>query len=263
VSAIAKSRELEPAILLDDSGCEPVRTGYWWQSRRPLTSLAFVLPLLVVYELGVLALGPSANRNGADVWLRQFLDLVGLPHYFLLPVLTVGLLLVWHHLNRDPWRVSMTVLQGMLVESILLAFALIGIANLQGSLVQTIALHEVTPTLSLRESSAAQFFGRLVGFFGAGIYEEVLFRLAMLPTLQAVLKHLGATPVRAALGAILLTSLIFSAAHYVGAYGDAFGWYSFLFRFVAGGFFAVLFVYRGFGIAAGTHALYDILVGMF
>ena len=33
--------------------------------------------------------------------------------------------------------------------------------------------------------------------------------------------------------------------------------------FLAGGFFAVLFVYRGFGIAAGTHALYDIFVGLF
>jgi membrane protease YdiL (CAAX protease family) len=257
------SSELEPEAVAEESSAEPIRTGYWWESRRPLSSLVFVLPLLVVYELGVLALGPSAIRNGADVWLRQFLDLVGLPHYFLLPVLTVLLLLVWHHLNRDPWRVSMPVLQGMLIESILLAFALIGIAHLQGSLLQTIALHEAVPALSIRESSAAQFFGRLVGFFGAGIYEEVLFRLAMLPIVQAVLKHLGATQLRAALGAILLTSLIFSAAHYVGAYGDAFGWYSFFFRFVAGSFFAVLFVYRGFGIAAGTHALYDILVGMF
>jgi hypothetical protein len=32
---------------------------------------------------------------------------------------------------------------------------------------------------------------------------------------------------------------------------------------VAGVFFALLFLYRGFGITAGTHALYDILVGIF
>ncbi len=36
----------------------------------------------------------------------------------------------------------------------------------------------------------------------------------------------------------------------------------FVFRFTAGAFFAVLFVYRGFGIAAGTHALYDIFVSV-
>src|SRR3712207_2961655 len=97
------SSELEPEAVAEESSVLPIRTGYWWASRRPLSSLVFVLPLLVVYELGVLALGPSAIRNGADVWLRQLLDLVGLPHYFLLPALTVGLLLVWQHLNRDPW----------------------------------------------------------------------------------------------------------------------------------------------------------------
>ena len=28
-------------------------------------------------------------------------------------------------------------------------------------------------------------------------------------------------------------------------------------------FFSVVFIYRGFGIAAGSHAAYDILVGLF
>jgi hypothetical protein len=239
-----------------------VSRGYWSESKRPLTSLAFVLPLLAIYEGGVLALGHSAVRNGADIWLRQFLDLVGLQHYFLLPVLTIGLLLVWHHLNHDPWRVSMRVVYGMYIESILLAFALVGIARLQGSLLQSVAASWPV-AVDLRDSSAAQFLGRLVGFFGAGIYEEVLFRLALLPVIRALLLHAGADNRRASLGAILLTSLLFSAAHYLGAYGEAFAWYSFLFRFVAGAFFAMLMVYRGFGIAAGTHALYDILVGMF
>ena len=65
------------------------------------------------------------------------------------------------------------------------------------------------------------------------------------------------------LGAVVITSLLFSAAHYIGPQGDSWQLYSFVFRFLAGGFFAVLFVYRGFGIAAGTHALYDIFVGLF
>src|SRR5690349_17804813 len=101
--------------------------GYWREAKRPLTSLVFILPLLFIYEGGVLALGPSAVRNGADVWLRRLLDLVGLQHYFLLPVLTIGLLLIWHHLNHDRWRVSMTVVYAMYLESIALAFILIGL----------------------------------------------------------------------------------------------------------------------------------------
>ena len=44
-----------------------------------------VLPLLIIYEGGVLLLGPSSVRNGADVWLRNLLDLFGLGGYFALP----------------------------------------------------------------------------------------------------------------------------------------------------------------------------------
>ena len=62
---------------------------------------------------------------------------------------------------------------------------------------------------------------------------------------------------------MLTSSLLFAAAHYVGPYGDPLQWRSFLFRTLAGIFFAVVFLYRGFGIAAGSHAAYDILVGVF
>ena len=61
---------------------------------------------------------------------------------------------------------------------------------------------------------------------------------------------------------ITLTSLLFSAAHNIGPAGEPLRWFSFLFRFIAGVFFAILFVYRGYGIAVGTHALYDILIGL-
>lgn len=62
--------------------------------------------------------------------------------------------------------------------------------------------------------------------------------------------------------AAILTSLLFAAAHYriVWPGGDDFQWFSFTFRFLAGMYFSVVFIYRGFGIAAGSHAAYDILV---
>jgi hypothetical protein len=63
-------------------------------------------------------------------------------------------------------------------------------------------------------------------------------------------------------GGLVVSSLLFSAAHYVGPLGDTFEPYSFTFRTIAGLFFAGLFLWRGFGIAAGTHAAYDMLVGL-
>ena len=102
----------------------------------------------------------------------------------------------------------------------------------------------------------------MIGFCGAGLYEEVLFRLLLLPATAFVLERLGATTSAAAAWSILLTSCLFSLAHYVGPLGDTFDLYGFVFRSLAGIFFAVLFLARGFGIAAGAHAAYDLFVGL-
>ena len=121
------------AALFGNTCSWPEASGYYWQqSRRPLTCLAFVSPLLALYEVGVLWLGPLAMRNGADVWLRQLLDLLGFGQYFLLPVLTVAILLGWHHATRQTWQVVPGVLYGMVAECLLLAIALVVIARLQG-----------------------------------------------------------------------------------------------------------------------------------
>jgi hypothetical protein len=41
---------------------------------------------------------------------------------------------------------------------------------------------------------------------------------------------------------------------------EVFSWRSFVFRTVAGTYFAVLFLTRGFGITAFSHACYDIFI---
>jgi len=64
------------------------------------------------------------------------------------------------------------------------------------------------------------------------------------------------------IASILVTSLLFSAAHYLGPAADSFTLFSFVFRTLAGMFFAVLFVMRGFGITVGAHAGYDLIVGI-
>ena len=237
-------------------------SDYAQQARRPLASLAFILPLLALYEGGVVALGTQAVRNGADVWLRRLLDTLGLGQYFLLPVLTVGLLLAWHHTTRQRWRLSAHVLYGMYLECLVLGVALVAIGQLQGALVSSIDSGLPTAETAPLFTTATGRLARLCGYFGAGIYEEVLFRLMLLPAVAGCVKLLGGAPRTCIGAAVIVTSIAFSTAHYVGPQGEALESFSFAFRFLAGGFFAVLFVYRGFGIAAGTHALYDILVGM-
>ena len=71
--------------------------------------------------------------------------------------------------------------------------------------------------------------------------------------------------------AVIFTSLLFSAAHYhwtitvagsswkVGS-GEPWQGWSFVFRGLAGAFFSVIYLQRGFGIAVGAHAAYDLMV---
>ena len=62
--------------------------------------------------------------------------------------------------------------------------------------------------------------------------------------------------------AAVVSALLFSAAHHVGPYGEKMNSYVFLFRTMAGVYFALLFQFRGFAVAAGAHACYDVLVGL-
>jgi membrane protease YdiL (CAAX protease family) len=102
-----------------------------------------------------------------------------------------------------------------------------------------------------------------VGFLGAGVYEEFLFRLCLLPVGFLLFRMLLMPRKWAWAASILATSIIFAVAHYVGPAADQFSAFSFSFRMLAGLCFALLFVLRGFGIAVGCHAAYDLLVGVF
>jgi hypothetical protein len=223
--------------------------GYWAESRRPLASLAFIAPLLVIYESGVLLFGV---QNGADAFMRRMLDAMGFSQHLVLPVAVVCLLLGWQHVQRQPWRLSGGIMSAMAAESILL-----GIALWLMSVAQKMAFAVLVNPMPMSIGSSLQ---QGIGYLGAGIYEELLFRLILLSLIAWALRLAGAKMVASMWTAAVVASLAFSAAHHMGPYGEPFQWFAFTFRFLAGMFFSVVFTYRGFGIAAGSHAAYDILV---
>ncbi len=242
--------------------------NYWAESARPLTSLVFVAPLLVTYEAGVRILGAQAARNGADVWMRRVLEWLDFDQYFLLPILAVCILLGWHYTTRQPWSVSRRVLSGMVVECLLLAVFLRVVLHVQGAVWQALGQSWTSASPVTAALDVAGIGGRLIGFLGAGVYEELLFRLILLSLAIGIIGRVRVGRRWGVAAAVVLTSVVFALAHYVGRNGEplALGqmafWFSFFFRFLAGVFFSLLFLYRGFGIAAGAHAMYDILVGL-
>lgn len=231
---------------------------YWELTRQPLPSLVFVIPLLFMYEAGVALLAqssPAGIRNGADHWLRQGILSLGLNAAFVLPSVIVMALAAWHYSGNYLRQFSLETYAGMAAESLLFSVLLIVMGQAQDLLFQKMSLSGVVLSISTELPSA-------VGYLGAGLYEEFLFRLLLLSGLFLALSRCK-VPRPWSMGiAVVASSTLFAAAHYVGPSADGYDHFGFIFRFVAGLYFAGLFIFRGFGIAVGTHAAYDLIVGL-
>jgi membrane protease YdiL (CAAX protease family) len=220
------------------------------------------LPLLVVYELAAFALAGDAVsgvRNGADVLLKSlFLTLGGRQGLLLFNTMLLGGLvaLAWRDLRKSGGKLVPGVFAGMMAESIAggLVFGIVA-----GSL--TAILLGGIPLLALAQMSALGLPTQLTISLGAGIYEELLFRVLLVGALVWLARRLfGWKPVTAGIFATVLGAFLFSAFHYIGPYGDPLELGSFMFRFVAGLLFSGMYLLRGLGITAWTHALYDVFL---
>ena len=231
---------------------------YLAASRRPRYAILFALPLLVSYEVLAWALAGTDGgvRNGADVLLKWMFVGVGGQRgllFFDVLLLGVGAVLVARDLRRHGGGVSPRIFAAMLAESAVLA-VLVGLVV--GQATRTLLEH-----LSMPGLDGLGFGTQLMLSLGAGIYEELLFRVILVGALaQAGRRLLGWSPGAAGAMAATVGALVFSGFHYIGPYGDQFTLASFMFRALAGLVFSVLYLVRGFGVTAWTHALYDIFV---
>jgi hypothetical protein len=233
-------------------------------SRAHRYSLLFALPLLLLYEAlaAVLAHDPSVGgvRNGADVFLKSlFTSVAGHrgPLLFMTLVVGASIWLVVRDLRANRGPLQAWVFGGMIVESFALSVAL-------GIVVGTLTVRLLGPLGALAAGADLETMSlpaRLMLSLGAGLYEELLFRVALVSAL--------ANGTRLALGwgrgtagtiATIVGALIFSAFHYIGPYGEDWALQSFTFRAIAGVMFSALYLTRGFGITAWTHALYDVFL---
>jgi membrane protease YdiL (CAAX protease family) len=229
-------------------------------TRSHAYQLLFALPLLVLYELGALLIADrergAGMRNGADVLLRTLLAAGGVQGTLAFTaVLAVGAAVVVV-LERRKKKVPLQggYFAGMLAESTVYAIAfgfVVATATqlLLGDLIRLAADGGGLTRLPLLDG--------VVLSLGAGIYEELLFRVILTGGLFALLLAMGIRRGTSAGVAIVASAFIFSAFHYVGPYAYPLELGSFTFRMLAGLAFSGLYMARGFGVAAWTHALYD------
>ena len=238
----------------------PTVPSYWVASRSHRYSLLFAMPLLLLYELlEVVAPIRSTGgviRNGADVILTGLFSAILGPRgplVFMALVIGGSLVLIRRDRSAGPLRASRFVL--MFGESVLLASAF-------GAVIGLATVHLLGPVRALAAGGGltGSPLARLTLSLGAGLYEELLFRVVLVALLSWGFRFAGLSRLAAGIVATLVGAVVFSGFHYVGALGDPFRLESFVFRALAGVAFSALYLTRGFGITAWTHALYDVAV---
>ena len=234
---------------------------YFQLTRKHSYALLFALPLLVLYELGAaLIAGPTQGlRNGADVLLRTLLASGGVHSTLAFTaILVVGAaILVARERRREQVPLKAGVFAGMMMESVLYALVFGTVVASMTSWVLggwRLAVDQAAATGKMSASDG------LVLSLGAGFYEELLFRVLLVGGLLAVFKSAGVGKTPGRIFAAVLAAFLFSAFHYIGPYAYPLELGSFTFRFLAGLALNALFIARGFGIAAWTHALYDVFL---
>jgi len=277
------------------------RDSYLERTSRPLCAIVFLLPLIVFYEIGTFrintnVLNQSQIRVVAFVWMQNLLESLGFGGKFAWaapPLAVVVILLALQITSGKQWRLWFGDLLPMAAECVLLAVPLIVLtlflnsapgahsrrASVDGDRPAAQRQYAATPcsaTAGWTPSSPApagaagtpnrSLWADIVTGIGAGIYEELVFRLILICLLMLLFQDaLRLSHKSAAVLSVLISAALFSAHHHVDFLTgqpnltDPFNVTRFAFRTAAGVYFAVLFAIRGFGITAGTHASYNII----
>lgn len=268
-----KASSNPPPILPTQTGSRSAlaRGGYFWLSSHPLHIMVFLLPIIAVYELGSTGLignGVAAKLEAQDMLVR-FFDLFGVLGLHLPALALIAILLVQHILSKESWKIVPFVPLAMVAESAFLTGPLVVLAIVlePAAAAMLIQAQSVTDTgaMQLAQQGASSINSTLQGLFlafGAGLYEEMLFRLVLITALHfAITDVLGFTDKAGKIAAVALSALAFAWHHdEVFLPGSGINWRLGFFYTLAGVYFGILFLARGLGIAVGTHLMYDLLV---
>ncbi len=266
---------MEPLELDNQGGAYQ---GYLQYSAAPLTGFLFALPLFIVYHAGLWWLNTFAGlrwANAVDIVIANWLGLLGMAGPLLSFILVVIVFLVMHAMAGRSWiRPPLYTWILMVMESLVLALPVFTLSRMVMSILDYLPLSaEMIPLAEEAAAAAAaapiSWQANMILSCGAGVYEEFFFRVLVMGLLAAFLgKVCGMKSGWRYLVAAVLQALLFAASHHLpGGQEEIFSYGqlrhympAILFRTAAGLYFAFVYVERGFGISAGAHAGYDLMV---
>jgi hypothetical protein len=217
----------------------------------------YVAPLFLLYQMGAL-LGPA--RNGVDFVTTLVLRVRALSTPLFVGLLAcAGLGIGWVYVRaRRQERFTFGLIRPVLLESA--AYALV-----MGTLILVVMRH----LLGMRPPSlGAEGLGWLDILHvsaGAGVHEELVFRVLIYGLLLSVLGSLigpriWVTRLLVITAALTASAALFSISHHAPPHGEPYTHFAFVYRLLAGGLFGLMYHYRGFAVAVYAHFLYDVLV---
>jgi len=269
--------------------------SYLERTSRPIYAIIFLLPFIIFYEVGTFGfntdiLNQSQIRVVAFVWLQHLLESVGFGGKFAWvapPLAVVVILTAMQITSGKQWRLWFGDILPMAVECVLLAIPLIVLTLFLSSSPRAednvsrfentaIRIRTEAPIncssvqnnliLPVADQQEQPLLANIITGIGAGIYEELVFRLILICLLMMLLQDvLRLDHKNSIVLSVLISAALFSAHHHIDFFSgrpnaiDPFNWTRFAFRTLAGIYFAILFAIRGFGITAGTHAFYNII----
>ena len=222
---------------------------YLEKSKSPWYSFIFSFPVFVMYELGLFWMRNvefTYIQNGADVLIEQIIsssnfDILYVSSTIFFLVL-IGILF-YQKKKFKSLEINMKYLNFMIIESLFYASILFFIMG----------------NIYLMDVSSTDLLCNIILSLGAGIYEEIIFRVLLIYIFMQSMKFLFRLGnFSSQIYAILFSAILFSLFHFIGI--ESFNNEAFAVRFIAGIFLAILYVQRGFGITAITHSIYDIFV---
>jgi hypothetical protein len=257
--------------------CSFLRDSYLDRTSRPIYALGYLAFFIILYEIGTILISPAhlseallkpQIRVVAFVWVQNLLELLGFSErltWLTTPLFVVVILIAIQITSRTRWRVHIKDFLPMTIECALLAVPLVVLSLLLNRPPAATAAFQASNT-GPAGAPPVLLVDTVTGI-GAGIYEELVFRLILICLLMLIFQDLFSMPRRrAVIFSVLISAVLFSAHHHIffvngrfGA-GEVFSVARFTFRLLAGVYFAVLFAVRGFGTTAGTHVFYNIIV---
>lgn len=255
----------------------PALAEYARASRTPLHILAFLLPLIIIYEVGLaMRHDELATTGGVRAWamLAEALETLGVAPstvvgYSLPAAVIVVVLLLWHGLEKRPWRLRPSVVLLMFAEAVAWMVPLLLFAGVITRISEPAAIPPAPAPITgaqplvpatLDALAHLTWQARLVIAIGAGLYEELLFRMALLALLHAILADLCKLGPKAALAISLpISAAAFAFYHDIWSSSGLDAWPALLY-FAGGLYLGAIYLLRGFGMAVGAHACYNTTV---